>query len=147
MMVMNRITAKMRWPSASHQPARISQMMLPMVPSGPVPMSSCPVCSARDTAFEPNGSSAYLAMLIAARAHGMPMMVIAITMPAIAQPAAIASPPKTIQSRFSRKEMADMGQPPRDRSCCVLLAVRARIKPVRNRPGRDRHHSGWPGLL
>src|SRR6185437_10985255 len=36
-------TAVMRWPSASHQPARMSQIRLPMPPSGPVPTSSWPV--------------------------------------------------------------------------------------------------------
>ena len=32
-------------------------MMLPITPSGPVPISSIPVISVRGTAFEPNGSS------------------------------------------------------------------------------------------
>ena len=62
----------MRWPSASHQPASTSHTMLPKNPSGPVPTSLLPEYSARDTAFWPNGSSVYEAMLNAARVHGKP---------------------------------------------------------------------------
>ena len=41
-----------RQPPAGEQ----QHMILPIMPSGPVPMSSWPVYSARDTAFWPNGS-------------------------------------------------------------------------------------------
>ena len=57
MMVMASRQAVMRWPSASHQPASTSHTMLPMRPKGPVPKSSVPRYSARDTALRPNGSS------------------------------------------------------------------------------------------
>ena len=50
-------------------------------------------------------------MLNAARAHGKPMMVIAITIPAITQPKAIHRPPKMIHNRFSTRDRADMGLP------------------------------------
>ena len=43
MMVTASTTAVTTWASASHHPARISQMMLPITPSGPVPISCCPV--------------------------------------------------------------------------------------------------------
>ena len=56
MMVTASTTAVMTCPSASHHPASTSQMMLPMTPSGPVPISSWPVKAARDTAREPNGN-------------------------------------------------------------------------------------------
>src|SRR5262249_18805340 len=49
MMVMARRMAQTRCPSASHQPASTSQMMLPITPSGPVPTSSWPVWAARGT--------------------------------------------------------------------------------------------------
>ena len=55
-MVTAHSSAVMRWPSASHQPASTNQIMLPSKPSGPVPMSSRPKYSSRDTAFWPNGS-------------------------------------------------------------------------------------------
>ena len=57
MMVMARQNAVMRCRSASHHPASTSQMMLPISPNGPVPRSSVPKYSARDTALRPNGSS------------------------------------------------------------------------------------------
>src|SRR6516225_171331 len=47
-------------------------------------------------------------MLNAARAHGIPMMVIAMTTAAISQPTAIQRPPKTIHKRFSTRETGDM---------------------------------------
>src|SRR6185312_2379193 len=56
MMVTARPTAKMRWAMASHHPARMSQMMLPRTPKGPVPKSSWPVKRARDTVVLPKGS-------------------------------------------------------------------------------------------
>ena len=43
MMVTASTTAVTTCPSASHHPASTSQMMLPIRPSGPVPISSCPV--------------------------------------------------------------------------------------------------------
>ena len=43
MMVMAWPSAKRMWPRASHQPAKMNQMMLPRVPSGPVPRSPRPV--------------------------------------------------------------------------------------------------------
>jgi len=46
--------------------------------------------------------------LKAARAHGMPMIVMAMTTAAMTQPAAIQNPPKRIQSRLSRNERGDM---------------------------------------
>src|SRR5450631_1047723 len=49
-----------------------------------------------------------MAILKAARAHGRPMMVIAMMTPAIAQPTAIHRPPKAIHSRLSRREKVDM---------------------------------------
>ena len=63
-------TAVIRWPSASHQPASTSQMMLPMSPNGPVPRSWRLEYSARETAFRPNGNNVYEAMLKAARESG-----------------------------------------------------------------------------
>ena len=47
-------------------------------------------------------------MLKAARAQGMPTIVIAITTAAISQPNAIHAPPSTIQSTFRSKETGDM---------------------------------------
>ena len=47
-------------------------------------------------------------MLNAARVHGRPMMVIAMTTAAIIQPAAIHRPPNTIHSRFRSKETGDI---------------------------------------
>ena len=47
-------------------------------------------------------------MLNAARVHGSPMIVIAIKIAAITQPAAIHRPPKKIHRRLSKKEKADM---------------------------------------
>jgi hypothetical protein len=47
-------------------------------------------------------------MLNAARVHGSPMIVIAIKIAAITQPAAIHRPPKRIHRRLSKKEKADM---------------------------------------
>jgi len=47
-------------------------------------------------------------MLNAARAQGIPMMVIAMTTAAITQPIAIHRPPNTIHSRFKRKAMSDI---------------------------------------
>src|SRR5215470_5924807 len=45
-------------------------------------------------AFWPKGSSVYTPMLNAARVHGRPIMVIAMIIAAIIQPAAIHRPPK-----------------------------------------------------
>ena len=47
-------------------------------------------------------------MLKAARAHGSPIMVIAMMMAANTQATAIHSPPKTIHKRLSRKAIGDM---------------------------------------
>ena len=47
-------------------------------------------------------------MLNAARVHGSPMIVIAMKIAAITQPAAIHRPPKRIHKRLSKKEKADM---------------------------------------
>src|SRR3981081_2530763 len=47
-------------------------------------------------------------MLNAARAHGIPMMVIAMITPAITQPSAIQKPPNRIHNRLSRNETGDM---------------------------------------
>src|SRR3569623_2061431 len=46
-----------RWPSASHHPAKMNQMMLPITPSGPVPMSERPETISREIARWPNGNS------------------------------------------------------------------------------------------
>ena len=87
--------------SASHQPASTSQMMLPMVPSGPVPMSSRPEIWVLGTATCPNGRKVKSAMFMAARAHGMPMMVMAMITAASTQAKAIHRPPVTIHRTFS----------------------------------------------
>src|SRR5260221_1705574 len=108
MMVRASTTAVMRWPSASHQPARISQIRLPSVPSGPVPRSPRPVYSSRRTTVWPNGSSVYQAMLKAARAQGRPMMVIAMMMAAMSQPTAIHQPPKMTHRTLRRRLTGDM---------------------------------------
>src|ERR1051326_5260049 len=50
-------------------------------------------------------------MLNAARAHGMPMMVIAMITEASSQPAAIQAPPQTIHSRLSSREKSDIADP------------------------------------
>jgi hypothetical protein len=47
-------------------------------------------------------------MLNAARAHGIPMMVIAMITPAITQPSAIQKPPNRIHSTLSRNDRGDM---------------------------------------
>src|SRR5262245_21033336 len=47
-------------------------------------------------------------MLNAARAHGMPMIVMAMMMEATTQPTAIQSPPNTIQATLSRSDRGDM---------------------------------------
>src|SRR5580704_1751025 len=47
-------------------------------------------------------------MLNAARVHGSPMIVIAMKIAAITQPAAIHRPPKRIHRRLSKKEKTDM---------------------------------------
>jgi len=47
-------------------------------------------------------------MLKAARAHGMPTMVMAMITAAISQPMAIQMPPKIIHNRLSSKERGDM---------------------------------------
>ena len=48
-------------------------------------------------------------MVKAARAHGNPMMVIAMMTAATAQPTAIQKPPQTIQSRLSNNDTGDIG--------------------------------------
>src|SRR5262249_38048232 len=108
-MVMARRMAQTRCPSASHQPASTSQMMLPITPSGPVPTSSWPVWAARGTALWPNGNSVYCAMLNAARAQGMPTMVITMMTAAITHATAISRPPKTIQRMLSNSDNGDIG--------------------------------------
>jgi hypothetical protein len=50
-------------------------------------------------------------MLKAARVHGRPIMVIAMTMTAIIQPTAIHRPPNTIHRRLRRKEVGDIKLP------------------------------------
>jgi hypothetical protein len=50
-------------------------------------------------------------MLKAARVHGRPIMVIAMTMAAIIQPIAIHRPPNTIHRRLRRKEVGDINYP------------------------------------
>src|SRR5262249_38952215 len=50
-------------------------------------------------------------MLNAARAHGMPIMVIAMITDAISQPAAIHRPPKAIHSTLSRSAKSDIAAP------------------------------------
>jgi hypothetical protein len=47
-------------------------------------------------------------MLKAARAHGSPMIVIAMMMAATTQPNAIQAPPSTIQRTFRNSETGDM---------------------------------------
>src|SRR4249919_2001604 len=88
-------------------------------------------------------------MLNAARAHGKPMMVIAITIPAITQPKAIHRPPKMIHNRFSTRDRADMGLPEEVApittifgigdvdTACSLRQLPARIFKA-GRPGRCR---------
>src|SRR5471032_1489522 len=49
-------------------------------------------------------------MLNAARAHGIPMMVIAITRAATSQPAAIHRPPQAIHNRLSRSAKIDIAE-------------------------------------
>src|SRR5215203_57135 len=50
-------------------------------------------------------------MLKAARAHGSPIMVIAIRIAAITQPAAIHRPPNTIHNILSKSDRTDMRFP------------------------------------
>src|SRR5215475_7335349 len=47
-------------------------------------------------------------MLKAARAHGMPIMVIAMMTEAMTQPTAIHRPPNKIHSRFNSRESTDI---------------------------------------
>lgn len=110
--VMARRMAVITCPSASHQPASTSQIRFPINPKSPVPTSSTPENSDRDTAVCPKGRSVYSAMLKAARVHGNPMIVIAIIIAATIQATAIQSPPQTIQSAFSKNENIDIGHFP-----------------------------------
>ena len=50
-------------------------------------------------------------MLKAARAQGMPMMVIAMMAAAISQPSAIQKPPSTIQSEIEQELNGGHGRP------------------------------------
>jgi hypothetical protein len=56
-------------------------------------------------------------MLKAARAHGMPMIVIAMITAATSQPTAIQTPPKIIHKMLSRRDKGDMEH-------CRLFGVR-----------------------
>ncbi len=66
MIVMQRAMPVIRWPSASHQPARISQITLPIAEAAPA--------SGRLTSVLPNGQSAKTASLSACRPNGIVMI-------------------------------------------------------------------------
>src|SRR4051812_13354499 len=65
-------------------------------------------------------------MLNAARAHGMPTMVIAMMTEAISQPAAIHRPPKAIHNTLSSSANSDIADPRRRRNVVVALVNRQR---------------------
>ncbi len=96
MIVMQSSTPVIRWPSASHQPARMSQITLPIAEGAPA--------SGRLTSVRPKGQKAKLAIFTACSPNGIVMIRMNITSAASRYAIAIQKPQRTSQMtlRISR---------------------------------------------
>ena len=72
-------------------------------------------------------------MLNAARAQGIPMIVIAMTTAATSQPNAIHAPPRTIQMILSSSETGDMAE--NSILPCARLKSKTALQPEPDCPG------------
>src|SRR5690606_183281 len=94
MMVIKQQSAAVRCPRASQKPASRNQMILPSMPSNPVPISCSPVTSFLRTATLPKGKNENLPRTKQALAQGIPIIVIKATSPANHQVSPRIKPPK-----------------------------------------------------
>ena len=90
---------------AIQMPASNSQIILPTVPKGPVPMSGWPVSTSRDTGIFPKGKKANSPITKQARPQGMPTMEIKQSTPKNHQVRPIQMPPSKNQITLPRQLM------------------------------------------